>query len=93
MDIKERFYANLAIIREQMAGVDMQEAEQLDEISPETLRRYIDKAPDSVRTMAAKTVVGASAADAKAFYKKNDAKVNRRMKYFKKALRKYDSKK
>lgn len=85
MDIKERFYANLETIRE--------EAEQLDELEKETLGRYIDKAPGSVRTMAAKTVVGASPADAKAFYKKNDAKVNRRMEYFKKAIKKYNSKK
>ena len=85
MDIKERFYANLNMIRE--------EAEQLDEISKEKLGRYIDKAPGSVRTMSAKTVVGASPADAKAFYKKNDAKVNRRMKYFKKAVKKYNIKK
>lgn len=83
MDIKENFYGKLQQVRE--------DAEQLDEISKDKLGRYIDKAPGSVRTMAAKTVVGASAADAKAFYKKNDDKVNRRMKYFKKAIRKYNS--
>lgn len=85
MDIKEKFYTNLETIRE--------EAKQLNEISKEKLGRYIDKAPGSVRTMSAKTVVGASPADAKAFYKKNDAKVNRRMKYFKKAVKKYNIKK